>query len=183
MGELDDDLSVGRKAEVGQVDAVEPMRADASRVGPEPVGLTAGAEAGRRGEEGEERHEEPEGPAERMEAGCVGDRCTPEDDRTDGVGETRRTRVLDGPFADERLHELEIRQAGEAPAASEREPDRELRGEEGEQRPPAGHNGDERERADHRLVETRGSRVDDVEVPVRVSAAALHFLKRIRSPV
>jgi hypothetical protein len=77
-----------------------------------------------------------------------------------------------------RLHELEVGEAREAVAPPEHQADGELKREDGEQRPPAGQDGDERKQPDGRLVEPRSTPVDDVEVPVRVGRAySLHFVK------
>ena len=93
-------------------------------------------------------------------------------------GETRRPRVLHGPFAEARLHELEVGEARQAVAPTEGEADRQLCGQEPEDEPPAREHGDECEHADGRLVEARRPRVDDIEVPVRIgSPPTLHFLK------
>ena len=62
-------------------------------------------------------------------------------------------------------------EAGEAVAASEAEPDRELEGEQREQPPPAGGEREERDEADDGLVRARAARVDHVQVAVRVGDA------------
>jgi hypothetical protein len=46
-------------------------------------------------------------------------------------------------------------------------------------RPPAGEEGHERQGPDHRLVEARRVRVDDVEVSVRVGRAGLLHLGKL----
>ena len=71
-----------------------------------------------------------------------------------------RPRVLERAFAEPRLDELEIREAGETPAAAEREPDDELQRQHGEQPPRADGDRDEREQPDRRLIEARRAGVD-----------------------
>ena len=52
----------------------------------------------------------------------------------------RGGRVLDRALAEARLHELEVREARQAPAAAERQPERELEREQREQRPEVDEN-------------------------------------------
>ena len=61
--------------------------------------------------------------------------------------------------------------AGQAVAAPEAEPDRELEREEREQPPPAGGEREEGDEADDGLVRARAAGVDHVEVAVRVGDA------------
>src|SRR5205085_1843394 len=85
-------------------------------------------------------------------------------------------RVLERPLAEARLDELEVREAGEAEPPPEGEPDDELRGEDAEQPPPAGRDGERGEQADRRLVEPRRAGVEHVEVAIGVGES-LHFRK------
>ena len=71
-------------------------------------------------------------------------------------------------LAEERLHELEVREARKAVAAPERQTDDELQRQQAEEPRPAGDDRDERERSDDDLVEARRAGVDDVEVAVRI---------------
>ncbi len=137
----------------------------------ELVRLAAGAEAGHRGEERERRDERAEGEAEHGQAGRVRERRGAEDDEADGVREARRPRVLERALAVPRLQHLEPEQAGQAVAAPEAEPDRELEREEREQPPPAGGEREEGDEADDGLVRARAAGVDHVEVAVRVGDA------------
>jgi glyoxylate reductase len=177
--ELDDGLPVRRDAEIGEVDPLEPVRAHSPQAGADPVELAAGAEAGGRGEERERRDEQAERPPQTVEASPVGRGRGAQNDGTDRVGEARRAGVLDGPLPEEGLHEFEVGKAGEAPAPAQREPDEKLRREQGQERPPAGAEGDEREQADRRLVEPGRASIDHVEVAIGLSCSLLHFVKRI----
>ena len=160
------------------VAAVEPVRPHSPHSGADPVDLAAGAETGRGSREGESPDEEAERPAERREAAGVGERRRAEYEDADRVGEAGWARVLDRALADARLDELEVGEARKAPAPAQRQPDGELGGEQSEERPPAGREGDEGEEADHGLVEARRPGVDDVEIVVRVGGApSLHFVK------
>ncbi len=98
----------------------------------------------------------------------VGDGREREDGEADDVRGARRARVLERPFAEPRLDQLEVGEARQAPAPAERQAERELERQEREQPPPAGDDGDERERSDHRLVEPWRARVDHGQVAVRI---------------
>ena len=130
------------------------QRARHERLAGQPVAdlvrRAPGAEARRGGEQREARDEQPEPRAERLEPGRVGERRGREDDEADHVREAGRARVLEAPLAEPRLDQLEVRDAGEAPAAAERQPERELQREQREQPPPARRDGEERDEADDR---------------------------------
>src|SRR5206468_1316459 len=130
--------------------------------------LAAGAESGRGGEQRERGDDAAEDRAWCGGSGRVGRGRGGEEDRADEIGEARRPRVLERPLAEARLDELEVCEAGEAEPPSEGQADDELRREDPEQPPRAGRDGERREGADRRLVESRRPRVDDVEVAVRV---------------
>ena len=115
----------------------------------ELVRLAAGAEAGDRGEQRERGDEQAERDPERREPGGVGERGRGEHGEADHVRDARRARVLERPLAEARLDQLEVGEARQAPAAAEREPERELEREQREQPPPAGRDRDDREHPDH----------------------------------
>ena len=84
------------------------------------------------------------------------------------------------PSPERGLDELEVREARQAVAPSEREADDELQREQPEEPRPSRDDRDERERADDDLVEARRARVDDVEVAVGIREPlklSLHFGK------
>src|SRR6185503_20389776 len=87
-----------------------------------------------------------------------------EEDDADRVRETWRTAVLDRPFAEARLEHVEEEEARKAPASTETQSDRELQGEEPEDRPPASEERHQRQDADDRLIRARRARVDHVGV-------------------
>src|SRR5262249_30256963 len=108
-----------------------------------------------------------------------------EEHGADEICEPRGTRVLERPFTENALDELEVGEAGKAVAPSECQPDHQLKREEGQGPPPAEQNSDEREGPDDNLVEPGRPRVDDVEVAVGIRAAngcssSLHFVKYCR---
>ena len=146
----------------------------------ELVGLAPGAESRRRGQQRERGNENAETGAERIEPGEIRDERRREEDRADHVRESGRPRVLERPLTDQRLHEFEIREAGQAVAPPERQPDDELQSQQTEEPGQPGDDRDERERSDDDLVEARRARVDHVEIAVRISEShslSLHFGK------
>ena len=168
-------VSPAAEADVGRIDAAQVAVADAAQARAQPVDLAAGAEPGHRGEQCERRHQQGERPAQRVEAGRVGGGGQGQDDQADRVREPRRAGVLELALAEPRLDELEVGDAGQAPAPAEREPQRELEREQAEQRPPAGQDRDQREGADRGLVEPRRAGVDHVQIAVGVCASNCHF--------
>ena len=143
------------------------------------VRRAARAEASRGGEESERGDQQPEHGAERLEPREIGERRPREDDEADHVREPRWARVLEPSLAEPRLDQLEVRDAGEAPAAPERQPDRELQREERQEPPPPGRDGEQRDEADDDLVDARRALVDQLRVPVGIGSAncLLHFGK------
>ena len=107
----------------------------------------------------------------RLEAGGEGEARRGQDDGPDDVRGPGRPRVLERPFAQPWLDELEVGEAREAPAAAERQPDDELQREHGEQPPRADGDRDEREDPDRRLVEARRAGVDHRRVDVWIGRA------------
>ena len=71
-----------------------------------------------------------------------------------------RARVLELPFAETRLDQLEVDEARDAPAAPERQREPKLDRDQREQQPPAREHRDGREDPDDRLVEARRAGVD-----------------------
>src|SRR6266542_2311241 len=158
----------GGHAQLRQVERTDHAGADAAEAGGEPVQLAADAQpgAGRQQREhgdGDTRHEPDHRQADR-----VGQRGEPQQGRADEVGEPGRPRILDRPLAEARLHHLEVEDAGQAPAPAEGEAERELQGQEPEQPPPAGEQGDDGDDADRPLVEAWGAGVDHVAVVIGV---------------
>ena len=151
----------------------EPMP---RRRAPKPVDLAAGAEAGDRGEQRQSGDQQAEHGADEREAGRVGQRRGAQHDRAHQVGEAGSPRVLQRPLADARLQQLEVRDAGEAPAAAHGQAEHQLEAEQPEQRPPAGGDSQQRHGADHGLVDTRRVGVDDVQVAVGIGGALGHSL-------
>ena len=76
-----------------------------------------------------------------------------------------------GPSPEPRLHELEVGETRQAPAAAECQADDQLSASSGQQPPRADGDCDEREDPDHRLVETRRAGVDHRRVEVRIGRA------------
>ena len=112
----------------------------------QPVHLAAGAEAGRRRQQREGGNQRAEHRAQQREAGQVGDRGGGQHDQPDHVGGAGRTRVLERPLAEPRLHQLEVGDAGQAPAAAEAQAQRQLQRQQREQRPEPGDHRDQRAR-------------------------------------
>jgi hypothetical protein len=150
------------------------------RPAPEPVAdlvcLAACAEPCCGGEECECRDEPAQGFADRVQTGGVRDARCCEEDRSDEVGEAWRPGVFELTLSEMRLDEFEVGETGDTEAAAKRKSDPELCGEDSEQPPPAGRDGQRGECADRGLVEARRARVDDVEVAVGVGEP-LHFAK------
>ena len=92
----------------------------------ELVRLAARAEAGGGSEQRERRDEQAERGAEDRRAERVRDRGGGEHGEPDDVRGARRPRVLELALAEARLDELEVGEARQAPAAAERQPEREL---------------------------------------------------------
>ena len=137
----------GARPRSAKLDPVEPVGADPAQPRAEAVGLAAGAEAGRSGQEGERGDEEPERGAQRVrEAERVGERRPARARPTPTTLAKRGGRESSiGPFAEARLHELEVGEARQAVAPAEGEADRQLRRQQPEDHPPAREDGDERE--------------------------------------
>ena len=117
----------GHLAEVAEVDPVDVPLPDPAQPGAQAVDLAADAEPGGRGEQREPRYEQAERPAGRLEAEQrAGARPLPSTTTPTMFANRGGRRVLDRTLAEARLHELEVGQAGQAPAAAERQPEREL---------------------------------------------------------
>jgi hypothetical protein len=174
MRELDDDRGARPRADFGEVDALEPMRADPAQARAEAIHLATGAEACGRSEECEPGDEKAKCPAERREAEPMRQRGGSKDYRADRVREARRTRVFDRALAEHGLDELEVGKAGEAEPPPEEQTDSKLARQDGEERPPVDEKRDERERPDRGLVEARRASIDDVEIAIR--SAVLCFI-------
>jgi len=91
---------------------------------------------------GECGHDQSENCAEAGRPEGVGQRRRSEERDADLVREARRSRVLQWPLTEAWLDEREVGDAREAIAAPEPEADRQLRGQEAQERPPAGQDGD-----------------------------------------
>ena len=115
--------------------------------------------------------------AQAVPAGEEGETCRAQEDRADEVREPRRPGVLERALAEARLDELEVGETLQAPAAAEREPDDQLDREQREEPPRPDRDGDERQDADHRLVEARCARVDDRSLAIRVGGS--HHASRL----
>src|SRR3989449_3744555 len=102
---------------------------------------------------------------------CSSDLSVAEEDRADDIREAGRAAVLDRAFADSRLNDFEVQEAGHAVAASEDQTDRELAGEHAEDRPPPGEDREKRETPDDGLVRSRGACVDDIGVAIGIGLA------------
>jgi glyoxylate reductase len=153
---------------------------DASEARERAVGLASGADSCRRRREREGRDEQAERPTKNVESQSKSEGRGAEKRDADLVREAGRPRILHRALAHPRLDELEVGEAGEAPATPERQSGQELRRENGEQRPPAREQGEERERSDHSLVEARCVRVDHVQVAIWIGRPGLlHFGKPI----
>src|SRR5437773_11229106 len=170
--ELDHDVT-GEPAgtELGEIDRVDAPRTDPTKASRHPVHLAAHAEAGRRREKRERRDDEAENRADDREPKEIRERRRSEEEGADLVREPWRTAVLDRTLADAWLEHLEVEEAREAVPPPESETDRELTGEQAEDGPPTGEDGDERERPDDRLIRPRGSRVDHVRVAIGIRRA------------
>ena len=154
--ELDDRLPlVTLRAQLRQIDAQDVAWPDPSKARAKLVHLAADAQAGRRGEQRERGDDQAEAPAESGQAGKMRERRAAQEHDADLIREARRPAVLDRAFAEARLDDVEIEQARKAVAPAEPQPDGELRGEQRQDRPPPGHERDERERPDDRLVRPR----------------------------
>src|SRR2546430_2822957 len=137
MRELHDGLAVVTvRAELGEVDALDPAGTNTAYACRDLVHLAAHAQSGRGRQERKRRDDEAEAPADRGQSSEVPARRRAEEDDADDVRETRRPAVLDRPFAEARLQHLEVEQARQAVAASEGEADRKLRREQTEDQPP-----------------------------------------------
>ena len=142
MAEGDDQVAGRRhRSEIGRVDPVQLVAADAAQAGAEPVDLAAGAEAGDGGEQRQEGHQPAERHANASPADRVRHRGGGQDAEPDQVREARRPGVLDRSLTDPRLDPLEVREARQAVAPPEAEADRQLGGQQGEDHPPAGQDG------------------------------------------
>jgi len=129
-------LAVGGScgAHLGQLDAVEVAGADPAQAGPEPVYLAAHAEAGARRQQRQPGDEQAECGAHRRYADGVGEARGAQHRQADLVGEARRAAVLDRSLADARLDQFEVGDTGHAVAAPEAQADRQLSGEQGQDR-------------------------------------------------
>ena len=167
---------------------LEPLELRRQRAGDEcpaaePVAdlvrRAARAEARRGGEEREGGDQQPERGADRLEPREVGERRPREDDEADHVREPGWARVLEASLAEPGLDQLEVGDAGEAPAAAECQPERELQREERQEPPPAGRDGEQRDQAHHDLVDAWRTLVDQLRVAVGIGTAngSLHFGK------
>src|SRR4029077_2341991 len=107
--ELDDDLAGdARRAELSEIDGVDPPRADPSEAGREAIDLAPDAEAGGRREQCERRDEKAEDEADRGEPDEVGERRATKEHSAHHVREARRAAVLDRALAYPRLDDLEV---------------------------------------------------------------------------
>src|SRR3990170_8566461 len=105
---------------------------------PQLVRLASRTEACHSREQGQHGDQPAERGPERLGAGEVGRRRCYQKRGADHVREPRRPRILERPFPENRLEELEVHEARQAVPASESQPDDELEGEQREQPPPAG---------------------------------------------
>jgi signal transduction histidine kinase len=180
VGELDDGVLRQRPAQVGGIDPLDVAvtATEAAQAGGDLVHLAAGAQAGGGREQRERGHQQPERATEQSESGEVGRRGRAQHDHADLVREARRARILQRALAEAGLDQLEVGDACEAEAPSQREADGELECNQRQQPPLAGDDADQRQHADHRLVCTRRAAVDHVEIGVGVSCAvrAIHSL-------
>ena len=108
-----------------------------------------------RREQREHRDEPAERGAERLRPSQVRERRGREHCQADHVREARRARVLQRSLAEPRLQHLEVEEAGQAPAAAEREAERELEREQREQPPRPDGDPDQCDQPDDRLVRPR----------------------------
>src|SRR6267142_3509916 len=172
MRELDDRLALAaRGIELREIDVHDVPRPDAAEPRTDLVHLAPDAETRGRREQGERRDDEPEAPADRLRAERVRDGGRAEERDADHVREARRAAVLDRTFTETRLDHAEVQEARQAVLAPEPQPKGKLRGEQSEDRPPAGEERDERQGPDDRLIRARRARIDDVGVAPRVCAS------------
>ena len=104
-----------------------------------------------------------------MEAGKVEQCGAREKRRPKEVGESWRSRVLNLAFSQAWLNDLEIEQARKAPPPAQEEPKDQLQAHHARDPPPATDQRSQAGKRDDGLIDPRGTGIDDITIPVRVS--------------